>query len=109
VLPLSNGDSVKLTTARYYTPSGRSIQASGIVPDKELTPDPALIGADVVPPSLAEISEATLTGHLRGDDEGAEGYKAGQPLPGDKPIAAALVELKTLVSQASGTKAVQAR
>ncbi|GAB3510879.1 S41 family peptidase [Pseudoxanthomonas daejeonensis] len=109
VLPLDNGDSVKLTTARYYTPSGRSIQASGIVPDKELTPDPALIGADVVPPSLAEISEATLPGHLRGDDEGAEGYKAGQPLPGDKPIAAALVELKTLVSQASGTKAVQAR
>lgn len=109
VLPLDNGDSVKLTTARYYTPSGRSIQASGIVPDKELTPDPALIGADVVPPSLAEISEATLPGHLRGDDEGAEGYKAGQPLPGDKPIAAALVELKTLVSQGSGTKAVQAR
>ncbi|RBD02616.1 peptidase S41, partial [Xanthomonas oryzae pv. oryzae] len=33
VLPLDNGDSVKLTTARYYTPSGKSIQASGIVPD----------------------------------------------------------------------------
>ena len=32
VLPLDNGDSVKLTTARYYTPSGKSIQASGIVP-----------------------------------------------------------------------------
>src|SRR5690606_1923811 len=36
VLPLGNGDSVKLTTARYYTPSGRSIQASGIAPDVEL-------------------------------------------------------------------------
>ena len=33
VLPLDNGDSVKLTTARYYTPSGRSIQALGINPD----------------------------------------------------------------------------
>ena len=33
VLPLDNGDSVKLTTARYYTPSGKSIQAKGIVPN----------------------------------------------------------------------------
>src|SRR5690606_25647263 len=32
LLPLDNGDSVKLTTARYYTPSGKSIQALGIVP-----------------------------------------------------------------------------
>ena len=107
VLPLDNGDSVKLTTARYYTPSGRSIQASGIVPDTELTPDPALIGGDEVPASLAEISEATLPGHLRGDDEGAEGYRAGQPLPGDKPISAALAELKKQVAKAPA--AVQAR
>jgi len=33
VLPLRNGAGIKLTTARYYTPSGRSIQAEGIVPD----------------------------------------------------------------------------
>ena len=33
VLPLRNGGGIKLTTARYYTPSGRSIQAEGIVPD----------------------------------------------------------------------------
>ncbi len=33
VLPLRNGDGIKLTTARYYTPSGRSIQAQGILPD----------------------------------------------------------------------------
>ncbi|QFY42347.1 S41 family peptidase [Candidatus Methylospira mobilis] len=33
VLPTSNGGAVKLTTARYYTPSGRSIQAEGITPD----------------------------------------------------------------------------
>lgn len=39
VLPLDNGDSVKLTTARYYTPSGKSIQASGIVPEVMLTPN----------------------------------------------------------------------
>lgn len=33
VLPLTNGGAIKLTTARYYTPSGRSIQAKGIEPD----------------------------------------------------------------------------
>src|SRR5207302_7396631 len=33
ILPLGNNTAIKLTTARYYTPSGRSIQAKGIVPD----------------------------------------------------------------------------
>ena len=92
VLPLDNGDSVKLTTARYYTPSGRSIQATGILPDVELTPDPATLPKDV-PASLADYSEAKLPGHLRGDDEAAGG-KAGVVLPGDGPIQQALQELK---------------
>jgi carboxyl-terminal processing protease len=101
VLPLDNGDSVKLTTARYYTPSGRSIQASGIVPDTEFKPDPALLpGAGDAPASLSEMSEAKLPGHLRGDEEGADGYMPGQPLPGDKPVAAALAELKKLAAGA---------
>jgi carboxyl-terminal processing protease len=98
VLPLDNGDSVKLTTARYYTPSGRSIQASGIVPDVELTPDPALFGGDDAPAKAPAFSEATLPGHLVGDEEGQEGYRAGLPLPGDKPIDAALAELKKLIA-----------
>jgi carboxyl-terminal processing protease len=38
ILPLSNQGAIKLTTARYYTPSGRSIQADGIHPDIELQP-----------------------------------------------------------------------
>ena len=33
ILPLGNNTAIKLTTARYYTPSGRSIQAKGITPD----------------------------------------------------------------------------
>ena len=94
VLPLDNGDSVKLTTARYYTPSGKSIQASGIVPDVVLH---AEVQKDAEPASDIDYSEATLPGHLRGDDEGAEGYHAGEVLDGDKPIAAALAELKKKV------------
>jgi carboxyl-terminal processing protease len=90
VLPLDNGDSVKLTTARYFTPSGKSIQASGIVPDV-LFKAPV---ADSKPASLSDYSEATLPGHLHGDNEGAEGYAAGDLLEGDGYIASALSELK---------------
>ncbi|PZU24462.1 MAG: peptidase S41 [Stenotrophomonas sp.] len=107
VLPLDNGDSVKLTTARYYTPSGRSIQATGILPDVELTPDPADAVNDL-PASLSDYSEAKLPGHLRGDDE-AVGSKAGVVLPGDAPIQSALQELKhpgsVAAAQAAAAKA----
>ncbi len=65
ILPLSNGAALKLTTARYYTPSGRSIQAEGIVPDIKLDP---LKVASVE--GLDTIKEADLSGHLiNGDKE----------------------------------------
>ena len=104
VLPLDNGDSVKLTTARYYTPSGKSIQASGIVPDVVLKPEQETTSttkdAKFISSTGATIdySEAALPGHLRGDDEGAEGYSAGEALDGDKPIDAALAELKKMAA-----------
>ena len=95
VLPLDNGDSVKLTTARYFTPSGKSIQARGIEPDVVLKPDktePTLVGA-------TPYAEAALPGHLRGDEELA-GANAGDVLDGDGPITAALAELKKPVTTA---------
>ncbi len=92
VLPLDNGDAVKLTTARYYTPSGKSIQARGIEPDVVLKPD----GGIKSTPGVI-ISEAALPGHLRGDEETA-GVGIGDVLEGDAPIAAALVVLKTQVA-----------
>ncbi|QWP77998.1 S41 family peptidase [Lysobacter sp. K5869] len=88
VLPLDNGDSVKLTTARYYTPSGKSIQALGIVPDVTLR---APKSDKTERPSY---TEAALPGHLHGDEEGAPGSNAGEVLDGDGPIASALAELK---------------
>ncbi len=64
VLPLSNNTALKLTTARYYTPNGRSIQAKGIVPDVivEETPD-----GD----RHERVREADLERHLENDKEPA--------------------------------------
>ena len=66
VLPLDETRAVKLTTARYYTPSGTSIQASGIQPDIELA-DLKLSVRDT-PPSLI-TGERDLPGHLKGEHE----------------------------------------
>ena len=67
----------------------------------ELNPGSAILSPDAPAGSaegLADYSEAALPGHLRGDDEGAEGYSAGSALPGDKPVTQALGELKRIVS-----------
>ncbi|MFC7301734.1 S41 family peptidase [Cognatiluteimonas weifangensis] len=94
LLPLNNGDSVKLTTARYYTPSGKSIQARGIEPDVVLRP-----AGDAANGGKPDVTEATLPGHLRGDGEAEAGSHAGDVLDGDAPIAAALAELKRMVGK----------
>ena len=64
VMALDNGDGLKLTTARYYTPSGRSIQAKGITPDivVEFAKQPAAPAKDKMP----EIREEDLEGHMQG-------------------------------------------
>jgi carboxyl-terminal processing protease len=63
VLPLANGDGLKLTTARYYTPSGHSIQAQGIEPDIVL-PEVVLSALER---NVLKVSEADLAGHLDND------------------------------------------
>ncbi|MCB1894873.1 MAG: S41 family peptidase [Zoogloeaceae bacterium] len=66
ILPLNNSSAIKLTTARYYTPSGRSIQAKGIEPD--IVVEEAPTGQ-----SAQRIREADLLGHLENDrDANAE-------------------------------------
>jgi carboxyl-terminal processing protease len=92
LLPLDNGDSVKLTTARYYTPSGKSIQARGITPDVVLQPATGAVNG-----GHTDYAEVLLPGHLRGEGEGEAGSNAGDVLDGDAPITAALSELKKLV------------
>jgi carboxyl-terminal processing protease len=60
VIELPDASALKLTVARYYTPSGRSIQAQGIEPDLTIEQLPA---AAVAEPA-AGFSEASLEGHL---------------------------------------------
>ncbi|HKE48862.1 MAG TPA: S41 family peptidase [Rhodanobacteraceae bacterium] len=66
VLPLDADHAVKLTTARYYTPSGVSIQAAGILPDIALA-DLALSQRDASPTMI--LGERDLRNHLKGADE----------------------------------------
>jgi len=96
IMPLGNNTAIKLTTARYYTPKGRSIQAKGITPD--------IIVEDPFNPSdqSTRLREADLGRHLnndKGDDKGAaekpvpkpeakspEAPQASTPRPKPKPL-----------------------
>ena len=73
---LSNGAGMKLTTARYYTPSGRSIQAKGIIPDWMVAESPE--GAV----RAARMRESDLANHLVNDkDPDAERKPAAKTEP----------------------------
>jgi len=61
IVPVNGHSAVKLTTARYFTPSGRSIQAEGIKPDIDLS---NIEVTSVEPPAVGRIKEADLSGHL---------------------------------------------
>ena len=68
ILPLNDNTALKLTTARYYTPSGRSIQSEGIVPDILLKVEGA---PEEEKSALSIISEADLDGHLENENKEA--------------------------------------
>ncbi|HEY5763293.1 MAG TPA: S41 family peptidase, partial [Rhodocyclaceae bacterium] len=81
VLPLPGNAAIKLTTARYFTPSGASIQAKGITPDI-VAEEPALGDG-----SPHRIREADLARHLEGEDDAKkpEKSKTDKQAPGGKP------------------------
>jgi len=66
ILPMNNNAALKLTTARYYTPNGRSIQASGITPD--IIIDKVKI-SKIEEAFSTRVKEANLEGHLENDRE----------------------------------------
>lgn len=81
VLPLNNDRALKLTTALYFTPNGRSIQAQGIVPDIEVA------RAKLTREQDSEgIKEADLQGHLGNGNGGADRpSKAAQAARAERP------------------------
>ena len=81
IMPLGNNTAIKLTTARYYTPGGRSIQALGIKPDI-VVEDPT--------DTLTRVREADLTRHLNNPEES----KADAKKPDEKKDAAPAAKIK---------------
>lgn len=92
IIPLGTvRGALRLTTARYYTPSGRSIQAKGIEPDIEVLQD--------VPDDMTDsssIGEASLRGHLKGD-AGKEQTGSQSYVPPDKSKDKALLMAEGLL------------
>lgn len=96
VLPLTNERALKLTTALYYTPKGRSIQAQGIVPD--IVVERARLTRE---DDARRVKEADLAGHLGNgngstDKPGSDRSAAGKPQDDDYQLAQALNLLKGL-------------
>jgi carboxyl-terminal processing protease len=96
VMPLDNGDALKLTTARYYTPNDRSIQASGLVPDIRVADDEVLRSAADSRPSQRELRERDLPGHLSSGEEEAIAADAADAPIDDYVLREALTLLKGL-------------
>lgn len=96
ILPLDESHAIKLTTARYYTPSGRSIQAQGIVPDIEVRP-----GKLTQENGNPYYTEADLAGHLANpegenssEDRADDGSDTDAQLIDDYQLYQALTVLK---------------
>jgi carboxyl-terminal processing protease len=101
IIPLSDDSGLRLTTARYFTPSGRSIQAKGI------TPDIIVERLDLTTPEKKEgmhIREKDLENHFESKDEASPSagkskeklpnYKTDEQLKGDYQLLRALDLLK---------------
>src|SRR5208337_2323762 len=94
IISLGGKGALILTTARYYTPSGRSIQANGIEPDYVVEPDlPADLKRQL--PLLSPLSEASLPRHLSATGSEQDGSLAYVPKEKDKDnqLAAAIALL----------------
>ncbi len=85
IMPTSNGGAVKLTTARYYTPSGRSIQAEGIVPDVQIS----RVKLQMAEKSeFSPIKEADLANHLTNEKvQKGEPAKSGEAKEDEEVLA----------------------
>jgi carboxyl-terminal processing protease len=102
IIPLEDGSALKLTTAKYYTPNGRSIQAEGITPDivvKQIAKTEEKPG-EKNPEESHSFREKDLKGHIKSPNEtpkkNGEEKKAHDPLDSDNQLKSALDMLKVL-------------
>jgi carboxyl-terminal processing protease len=100
IIPLGNEGAMRLTTQRYYTPAGRSIQAKGI--------DADIVIEQPLPPELqgknvSTQGEASLKGHLSNETGGDEGGGSSAYVPEDRTKD---VQLKAAVDFLHGVKVV---
>jgi carboxyl-terminal processing protease len=96
ILPLEKDSAIRLTTARYYTPNGKSIQAAGIEPDIVMENLPVVAKAEE-PADKAGVREANLPRHLEGesgDEVRAVEEDDGEPIE-DPQLAHAIELLKS--------------
>ncbi len=98
IFPLNDGSAVKLTTARYYTPNGVSIQAAGIKPNIEL--GQLRIGPESLD-DMPIVREESLTGHLQNNARGESATSTSRQneiLDDDAELLEALHILKGMVA-----------
>lgn len=96
IIPINNKTGIKLTTARYFTPNGRSIQAEGIVPDILLASVQVAARHDE---DKLSVKERDLAGHLvnpNGEGDGPEAQDGQALVEQDYELSAALNLLKGL-------------
>lgn len=86
VLPLTEDSAVKLTTARYFTPNGRSIQAQGIRPDIWVEQ------SEVTPYEQRSFKESNLPGHLRNNKDLEESKDSNKEKESDKNASSELLK-----------------
>jgi carboxyl-terminal processing protease len=85
ILPLDDHSALRLTTARYFTPNGRSIQAVGITPDVDVEPPKPTLASLEVPGAEVdenpEIHESDLPHHFQNGQTHKDGEGAAAPAP----------------------------
>jgi carboxyl-terminal processing protease len=98
IVPIDERTALKLTTARYYTPSGRSIQAQGIEPDIELARGSVTLADES---GVEPIKEADLMRHLEEGDADVSD-EAGADASEDAPLAAEDYQLSEALNVLKG-------
>lgn len=111
ILPMTNETALKLTTARYYTPNGRSIQAEGIVPDIVLADVKLTVTekSDVEPLKEADLKRHLSNGKVNGDKLELDAVPAAGADKGKEPLISTDYQLYEALNLLKGLTTLQSR